>query len=75
MEEGATPSESDDATDIASGADRMASGAIYDLGPAPLMGVAEYNDPRDDAYFPTYVDYFQKKAQRRAILIADLTKK
>ena len=43
-------------------------------GPA-LTGIGEFTDPRDENYFPTHIDYFQKKAQKRAILVAELTKK
>ena len=46
----------------------------YFLGPT-LMGVGEFTDPRDHSYFPTYIDYFQKKANKRALLVAELTKK
>lgn len=73
-----SPSDSDAAESLSTAADaaalRCPPGIVFDLGPT-LTGVGEFTDPRDENYFPTYIDYFQKKAQKRALLVAELTKK
>ena len=47
---------------------------VYDLGP-PLPLFSNYEDPADDAYFPSLVEALQLRVQRRQAMRADLQRR